>query len=41
MKFFLLKLADSIKIYGSGTLLTSYFDGFSKIAIMYGILANN
>ena len=49
MQCFLVKGAYSIQICGSGTLqwafslesLRSSFDGFSKIAIIYGILANN
>ena len=49
MECFLVKLAYSIQIYGSGALrwafslesLRSSLDGFSKIAIIYGILANN
>ena len=49
MKYYLVKLAFSIQIYGSGTLrwafslesLGSSFDGFSKIAIIYGIPAND
>ena len=46
---FWVKLAFSIQVYWSETLrwvfslesLISSFDGFSKIAIIYGILANN
>ena len=46
MECFLVKLAYSIQIYGSGTLrwafslesLRSSLHGFSKIAIIYGIL---
>ena len=46
---FLVKLDYSNQIYESGTLrwafslesLRSSFDGFFKIAIIYGILANN
>ena len=49
MECFLVNLAYSIQIYGSGTLrwtlslesLRSSFDRFSEIAIIYGILANN